>query len=105
MPKPISASSLNLIDLFKDQTWNAGSVEKKLDAELSKPVDDLESGTFKAGYKREVLARYYASLDGKPLESFDPNGFLTGTLGMSGSRTAGRSNADLLRAFMLTDEY
>ena len=106
MPKVGQPNSLPRIDLFKDQTWQPSAVKDQVDTALATDsIDPLQSGTFAAGYAAEVIDRYYDSLGGKPLESFDPNGFLTKTLGMSGSKTAGRTNEDLLRAFKLNNDY
>jgi hypothetical protein len=52
----------------------------------------------------QVFEKYKGTLGGRPTESFDPNGFLS-ELGLSQSLTAGRSNIELLRAFVLIDDY
>src|SRR4051812_40200692 len=68
-----------------------------------KPSTDAPTGTWADGYKDAHAHQVYEqSLNGLPVKSYDPQGFLA-SLGLDDVRAAGRTDADLFRAFSVTD--
>ena len=77
---------------------------KEIERNLAIEEDPYASGKWRPAYDIQVFDQYKNTLGGRPMESYDPNGFLD-ELGMTQSLTAGRSNLELLRAFLVINEY
>jgi hypothetical protein len=96
--------SISKINFFKPGIWENGALLTEVERNLAVTDDHVASGRWKPTIESGVFKRYWDTLGGKPIESFDPQGYLA-ELGLGKSLTAGRSNIDLLRAFHLIQEY
>ncbi len=96
--------SLSKINFFEPETWKKGKLEEAIDRYLSVRDDLYASGKWKPDYNPQFLEKYKNTLGGKPIENFDPNGFLA-ELGLADSLTAGRSDIEMLKAFRLAKDY
>lgn len=97
-------TTISKIDFFQPEIWQKGELLKEIERNLAIGDDLYASGQWKPAYDLQVFDKYKDILGGRPIESFDPNGFLR-ELGLSKSLTAGRSNIEMLRAFLLIDDY
>src|SRR5210317_492893 len=96
--------SISKINFFRPGIWENGTLLKEIELNLAAADDHLASGRWKPAVEPRVFEKYKNTLGGRPIESFDPDGYLA-ELGLEESLTAGRSNLDLLRAFHLIREY
>jgi hypothetical protein len=96
--------SISKINFFRPGIWENGALLKEIERNLAVADDHLASGRWKPAIESRMFEKYKDTLGGRPLESFDPDGYLV-ELGLGESMTAGRSNIDLLRAFHLIQEY
>jgi len=96
--------SISKINFFQSRIWKDGALLKEIDRNLSAADDHFASGRWKLAIESRIFEKYKDTLGGRPIESFDPQGYLA-ELGLGESFTAGRSNIDLLRAFHLIQEY
>jgi hypothetical protein len=96
--------SISKINFFRPGIWENGALLKEIERNLAVADDHLASGRWKPAIESRIFERYQDTLGGRPIESFDPDGFLA-ELGLWESLVAGRSNIDLLRAFHLVQEY
>ncbi len=96
--------SISKINFFQPGIWETGALLKEVERNLAVADDRLASGRWKPAIESRVFERYQDTLGGRPIQSFDPDGYLA-ELGLGESLTAGRSNIDLLRAFHLVREY
>jgi hypothetical protein len=95
---------ISKINFFQPEIWENEALLKEVERNLAVADDHLASGRWKPAIESRVFERYQDTLGGRPIESFDPDGYLA-ELGLGESLTAGRSNIDLLRAFHLIQEY
>ncbi len=91
------------IDFFQSGTWRDGALLNEIERNLAVADDVYASGRWQSAAPH-VDDAYKRTLGGKPVDSFDPAGYLE-ELGLKTSLTAGRTNADLLRAFHLIKKY
>jgi len=96
--------STSKINLFQPCIWEKGALLKEIERNLAEVDDPYGSGCWKPAMAPRVFEKYKDTLGGRPIESFDPNGYLA-ELGLAKSVTAGRSNVEMLRAFRLVGEY
>jgi hypothetical protein len=96
--------SISKINFFRPGIWENGALLKEIKRNLAVADDHFASGRWKPAIESRVFEKYKDTLGGRPIESFDPDGYLA-QLGLGESLTAGRSNIDLLRAFHLIQEY
>ncbi len=96
-------TSISKIDFFQPDIWHEGALLAEIQRNLAVADDLYASGRWQSAAPH-VDDAYRQTLGGKPIESFDPAGYLS-ELGMTTSLTAGRTNADLLHAFHLIKEY
>ena len=96
--------SISKINFFQPGIWENGALLKEIERNLAVTEDPFASGRWKPVIASGVFERYKDTLGGRPIESFDPDGYLV-ELGLGESLTAGRSNIELLRAFHLIQEY
>ena len=101
---PKFMTSISKINLFQPEIWEKGALLKEVERNLALADDPFASGRWKPAIEAEILEKYQETLGGRPIENFDPHGYLA-ELGLGESLTAGRSNIDLLRAFHLIREY
>jgi hypothetical protein len=97
-------STISKINFFQPGIWEKGALLKEIERNLAIEDDLYAWGKWRPAYDLQVFNKYKGTLGGRPTESFDPNGFLS-ELGLTQSLTAGRSNIELLRAFVLIDDY
>jgi hypothetical protein len=92
------------IDLFKKGNLAKGNLEKKLDEANAIPEDRYQSGNWQSGYKTPLdNQKYLGTLGGKPVSSYDPNGFFK-ELGLPDDLKApGRTDKEMYKAFKLVD--
>ncbi|MGD9238007.1 MAG: hypothetical protein PVF09_15090, partial [Desulfobacterales bacterium] len=88
------------IDFFHPEIWQEGALLSEIERNLTVADDPHASGRWQSAAAPEVYEAYRQTLGGKPVDSFDPNGYLS-ELGLKTSLAAGRTNADLLSAFHL----
>ena len=92
------------IDFFHPEIWQEGALLSEIERNLTVADDPYASGRWQSAAAPEVYEAYRQTLGSKPVDSFDPNGYLS-ELGLKTSLAAGRTNADLLRAFHLIKDY
>jgi hypothetical protein len=95
---------ISKINFFKPEIWQKGALKKELERNLAVPEDCYASGTWKPSFDRHIFEKYKGTLGGKPVESYDPDGFLS-EMGLSVCLTAGRTYREMLQAFRLVKEY
>ena len=95
---------ISKINFFQPGIWEDGALIKEIDRNLAVPEDLYASGRWKPAVDPGIFEKYKETLGGKSIDSFDPDGFLSG-LGLAQSLTAGRTNIDVLRAFHLINEF
>ncbi len=76
----------------------------EIERNLAVQEDCYASGIWKPAFDPKIFEEYKHTLGGKPIESFDPNGFLA-EMGLSDCLTAGRTYREMLRAFHMVKEY
>lgn len=96
--------SISKIDFFQPAIWHEGALSTEIERNLVVAEDPYASGCWQSAAAPEVYEAYRQTLGGKPIDSFDPSGYLS-ELGLKTALTAGRTNADLLRAFHLIKDY
>jgi hypothetical protein len=96
--------SISKINFFRPGIWENGALLKAVERNLAIADDHLASGRWKPAIETRVFEKYKDTLGGRPIESYDPDGYLA-ELGLEESLTAGRSNQDLLHAFHLIQAY
>jgi hypothetical protein len=94
---------LSKINFFQPQIWQEGALLSEIERNLAVADDVYASGRWQSAAP-QVYDAYKRTLGGRPIDSFDPAGYLS-ELGLKTSLTAGRTNADLLRAYHLIKEY
>jgi hypothetical protein len=94
---------MSKINFFQPEIWQEGALLTELERQLAVADDVYGSGRWQSAAP-EIYEAYKQTLGGKPIDSFDPTGYLS-ELGLKTSLTAGRTNADLLRAFHLIKKY
>ncbi len=92
------------IDFFRPKIWQEGALLKEIQRCLDATDDPYASGRWQSAAAPQVYEAYKQTLGGRPIEEFDPTGYLS-VLGLKTSLTAGRTNAGLLRAFHLINGY
>ncbi|MEZ0368019.1 MAG: hypothetical protein ACAI44_02920, partial [Candidatus Sericytochromatia bacterium] len=92
---------LTRLDMFDTKTWQPQRLAQQLDQALAMPVDTYTPGQWKADYLLRDQPAYKATLDGKPVSAYDPQGFFK-QLGIDDSRSSGRTDAQHFAAFRLT---
>ncbi|MDX1708041.1 MAG: hypothetical protein R3274_05535 [Desulfobacterales bacterium] len=92
------------IDFFDPKIWQEGALLEEIQRCLEAADDLHASGRWQSAAAPEVSEAYRQTLGGRPIEEFDPDGYLY-ELGLETSLTAGRTNAGLLRAFHLIKAY
>jgi hypothetical protein len=97
-------TTISKINFFQPEIWEKGALLKEIERNLAIGDDLYASGKWRPAFDQRVFDKYKDTFGGRPTESFDPNSFLN-ELGLPKSLTAGRSNIDLLRAFVLIDDY
>ncbi|MGD8882726.1 MAG: hypothetical protein PVI82_12595 [Desulfobacterales bacterium] len=95
---------ISKINFFQPGIWENGAFLKEIERNLAIADDHFASGRWKPAIESRVFEKYKATLGGRPIESFDPDGYLA-ELDLGESLTAGRSNIELLHAFHLIQEY
>lgn len=95
---------ISKIDFFQPGIWREGALLAEIECNLAAADNLYASGRWRSAASPEVYEAYKQTLGGKPVDSFDPAGYLS-ELGLKTSLAAGRTNADLLRAFHLIKEY
>jgi hypothetical protein len=95
---------ISKINFFQPQIWQAGALQAEIERNLAVQEDCFASGTWEPAIDRNTFEKYKDTLGGKPIESFDPAGFLA-EMGLSECLTAGRTFREMLRAFYLVKEY
>lgn len=95
---------ISKIDFFQPAIWQEGALLTEIERNLAVADDPFASGRWQSAAAPEVYEAYKHTLGGKPVDSFDPAGYLS-ELGLKTSMAAGRTNADLLRAFHLIKAY
>ncbi|MGD8344900.1 MAG: hypothetical protein PVH53_14970, partial [Desulfobacterales bacterium] len=84
--------------------WQEGALLAEIERNLAVADDPYASGRWQSAAAPGVYEAYKQTLGGRPVDSFDPNGYLS-ELGLKTSLATGRTNADLLRAFHLIKDY
>jgi len=97
-------TTMSKINFFQPGIWEKGALLKEIELNLAIADDPYASGKWRPGYDLQAFDKYKRTLGGRSTQSFDPNGFLS-ELGLTRSLTAGRSNIELLRAFLVIDDY
>ncbi|MGD9090982.1 MAG: hypothetical protein PVI38_21015 [Desulfobacterales bacterium] len=92
------------IDFFRPEIWREEALLAAIERNLAENDDPNASGRWRSAARPEVYEAYKSTLGGKSVDSFDPAGFLS-ELGLKTSLAAGRTNADLLRAYHLIKDY
>ncbi|MGD9173567.1 MAG: hypothetical protein PVF29_05365 [Desulfobacterales bacterium] len=95
---------ISKIDFFQPAIWREGALLTEIERNLAVADDPYASGRWQSAAAPEVYEAHMQTLGGKPVDSFDPAGYLA-DLGIKTSMAAGRTNADLLRAFHLIKDY
>ena len=95
---------ISKINFFQPEIWEKGALLKEVERNLAIADDLFASGRWKPTIESRIFEKCKDTLGGRPIESFDPDGYLA-EVGLEESLTAGRSNIDLLRAFHLIKEY
>jgi len=95
---------ISKIDFFQPGIWQEGALLKEIERQLAVADDPYASGRWRLADASRVYERVKETLGGKPVDSFDPAGYLS-ELGLQTSLTAGRTNSDLLHAFHLIKDY
>ena len=95
---------ISKINFFQPEIWQKGALEKEIERNLSVPEDCYASGIWQPAFDQQTFEKYKKTLGGKPIESYDPNGFLA-EMGLFDCLTAGRTYLEMLRAFHLVKEY
>ena len=95
---------ISKIDFFQPAIWQNGALLAAIERNLAVADDLYASGRWQSAAAPDVCEAYRQTLGGKPIETFDPAGYLS-ELGLKTSLTAGRTNSDLLRAFHLIKAY
>lgn len=84
------------VDFFQSQTWKKGQLKQEIQTPPSE--DTTAAGNWSSAYNPQDLETYQKSLQGKPLKSYDPNGFFR-ELGLPDTiRSSGRGDVELLKA-------
>jgi hypothetical protein len=96
--------SISKIDFFQPAIWQEGALSAAIERNLAAADDLYACGRWQSAARPEVYEAYKSTLGGKSVDSFDPAGFLS-ELGLKTTLAAGRTNADLLRAFHLIKDY
>jgi hypothetical protein len=96
--------SISKINFFEPRIWEKGALLKTIERQLAAVDDPYGSGRWQPAMAPRVFEKYKDTLGGRPIESFDPDGYLD-ELGLAKSMTAGRTNVQMLRAFQLIGEY
>ena len=92
------------INFFEPRIWQKGALLKQIERQLAVVDDPYGSGRWQPAMAPGIFEKYKKTLGGRPIESFDPKGYLA-ELGLATSMTAGRSNIEMLQAFQLIGEY
>jgi hypothetical protein len=95
---------MSKINFFRPAIWEDGALLREIERNIAIADDLYASGQWKAAMDSRTFEKYKATLGGKAIESFDPDGYLA-ELDLGPSLTAGRTNIDLLRAFHLIKEF
>jgi hypothetical protein len=95
---------ISKINFFQPEIWEKGALKKELERNLEVPEDCYASGIWEPAFDQQIFEKYKDTLGGKPIESYDSNGFLA-EMGLSECLTAGRTYLEMLRAFHLVKEY
>ncbi len=95
---------ISKISFFDPAIWQEGELLKAIERNLAVSDDQYASGRWVAAVAPAIIEKYKETLGGRPIESFDPAGYLSG-LGLKKSLTAGRTNRELLRAFHVVKDY
>ena len=95
---------ISKIDFFQPAIWQEGALLTEIERNLAVADDPYASGRWQSAAAPGVYEAYKQTLGGRPVDSFDPNGYLS-ELGLKTSLATGRTNADLLRAFHLIKDY
>jgi hypothetical protein len=95
---------ISKINFFQPKIWENGELEKEIERNLAVQEDCYAAGTWKPAFGLKIFEKYKDTLKGKPIESYDPDGFLA-EMGLSECLTAGRTYLEMLRAFHLVKEY
>lgn len=92
------------IDVFKEGTLKKENLEKELDKTSAIPEDHFQAGKWKPQYKTPLdIQKYLSTLGGKPVSSYDPQGFFK-ELGLPDDLKApGRTDKEMYNAFKLVD--
>ncbi|HBN08808.1 MAG TPA: hypothetical protein DD435_09210 [Cyanobacteria bacterium UBA8530] len=86
------------VDFFRPQTWQNGELKKEIEAESAVPEDTRLSGGWGSAYNPQDLDVYKQSLEGKPLKSYDPEGFFK-RIGLPDNiESSGRGDVEMLKA-------
>jgi len=96
--------SISKINFFEPRIWEKGALLETIERHLAAVDDPYGSGCWQPAMAPRVFEKYKDTLGGRPIESFDPDGYLA-ELGLTKSMTAGRTNVQMLRAFQLIGEY
>ncbi|MGD2272949.1 MAG: hypothetical protein PVI06_21305 [Desulfobacterales bacterium] len=95
---------ISKINFFEPNIWQEGALEKEIERNLAVPEDCYASGTWRPAFDPKISEKYKDTLGGKPIKSYDPNGFLA-EMGLAECLTAGRTYLEMLQAFHLVKEY
>ena len=96
--------SISKINFFRPGIWENGALLKEIERNLAVADDHFASGRWKPAIESRIFEKSKDTPGGRPIESFDPDGYLA-ELGLGESLTAARSNIDLLHAFHIVQEY
>ena len=96
--------SISKIDFFQPAIWQEGALLIEIEHNLAAADDIYASGRWRPAMAAQVFEKVKQSLGGKPIESFDPAGYLR-ELGLTTSLTAGRTNTQVLHAYHLIKDY
>ena len=92
------------MNIFRPEIWEPGALDREIERCLAAPVDLYASGRWQPSVGRRQYEKYKTTLRGLAPEHFDPDGYLT-AMGLPRSLTAGRTSAEMLRAFHLIGSY
>ena len=95
---------ISKIDFSRPAIWQEGALLTEIERNLAVADDPYAAGRWRSAAAPEVYEAYKSTLGGKPVDSFDPAGYLA-ELGLKTSLAAGRTNAALLRAFHIINDY
>ncbi len=96
--------NISKINFFRPEIWEQGEFERELERNLAVQEDLYASGKWRPAFDQQIFKKYQETFGGKPIECFDPNGFLA-EMGLPESLTAGRSYIEMLRAFHVVKDY